>query len=180
MTIAVMDAINHASPTHSDLVCDLKLLRAKGLLRIRALELPALGRAAQLASFARHPSDPTAVELLLRRAVDALGDEEPGLAAQYLFGLVQGTVGRRPTDLRQRAAAEYGLAPETFRKEPERLLVGRIADEILRLLPLDPKVSRPDAMSSQEPRRPLGLGRDGHLLRASALRLLSVRSAPTS
>ncbi len=75
-------------------------------------------------------------------AVAALGEEEAGRAAQYLFGLVHGTAGRRPTDLREAAAREFGgLSPETFRKRQEPLLLGRIADEIL--LPLQTPTRHP-------------------------------------
>jgi O-acetyl-ADP-ribose deacetylase (regulator of RNase III) len=122
-------------PRHEELTRELRLLREKGILRLRRITLPALDAAAQAAGFATEPGDARAIELLLRRAVQTLGDEEPGQAAQYLFGLVQGTAGRRPTDLRERAARCYGLAPETFRKEPERLLIDRIAQEILLLCP---------------------------------------------
>jgi hypothetical protein len=65
---------------------------------LRVLDLPALYRATVLTGLSTSDGpDPPQAEQLLRRAVQALGDEEPGLAAQYLFGLVQGTVGRRPT-----------------------------------------------------------------------------------
>lgn len=122
-------------PGHDELARDLRVLRERGLLRLRRLSLPALSAAAEAAGLAVGPEDARAVEVLLRRAVEALGDEEPGQAAQYLFGLVQGTAGRRPTDLRERAAGIYGLAAETFRKDPERLLIERIAQEILLLCP---------------------------------------------
>ena len=112
-------------PEHEELVRELKLLRERGIWRLRRLSLPALDAAARAARLATEPDDARAIELLLRRAVDTLGDEEPGQAAPYLFGLVQGTAGRRPTDLRERAARCYGLSPETFREEPERLLIDR-------------------------------------------------------
>ncbi len=125
-----------ALPAHADLVADLRRLREKGLIRLRAVPVPALEQATQVVgadtATAGAPM-PTLVEELLRAAVAALGTEEIGTAAAYLFGLVQGTVGRAPTDLRERAAQEYGLSAETFRKEPERLLVARVADEILLL-----------------------------------------------
>lgn len=121
-------------PLHAHLARDLRLLREKGLIRLRALDVPALHAAARVAGLTASPDpDPPAVEQLLRRAVQALGDEEPGRAAQYLFGLVQGTIGRRTTDLRERAAGIYGLSVETFRKSHERLLVERVAEEILHL-----------------------------------------------
>ena len=122
-------------PAHDEIVRDLKLLRERGLIRLRGLDLPALYRATVLTGLSTGDGpDPPQAEQLLRRAVKALGDEEPGLATQYLFGLVQGTVGRRPTDLRERAAQVYGrLSAETFRKDAEKRLIERVAEEILRL-----------------------------------------------
>jgi hypothetical protein len=134
-----------ATPTHADLVEDLRRMRSKGLLGLRDLTLPALRAAAGVV----HDRDPETIDAsmledLVRTAVAALGQEEPGTAAQYLFGLVQGTAGRRPVDLRERAANEYGLSVETFRKEPERRLIARVADEIIRLcLPAARAADRP-------------------------------------
>lgn len=140
-------------PSHDDLVRELRQLREKGLIRLRHLDLPALAAAAQQAAGPDGAvSGPLAVELLLRRAVDALGGDTWGTAAEYLFGLVRGTLGWRTRDLRDRAAREYGVTPETFRKEPESLLIGRIADEILLLAVTGPagrgEVHRPDATST--------------------------------
>jgi hypothetical protein len=119
-------------PSHDELLADLRELRLKGLIRLRQLGLPALTRAMREVHGAGVP-EPSGVERLLRDAVAELGDEEPGLAAQYLFGLIQGTIGRSPSDLRERAAREFGLSSETFRKKQERQILERIADEILML-----------------------------------------------
>jgi hypothetical protein len=125
---------SNAPPSHADLVEDLRRMRAKGLLGLRDLTLPALTAAAGIVHGQGPGSmDASLLEDVVRQAVDALGHEEPGMAAQYLFGLVQGTAGRRPVDLRERAATEYGLTVETFRKDPERRLIARVADEIIRL-----------------------------------------------
>jgi O-acetyl-ADP-ribose deacetylase (regulator of RNase III) len=123
-----------ALPAHAAVVKDLRLLRGKGLIRLRVLDLPALRLAARL-SGASGPGgdDATGVEVLLRESVDALGGDDMGKAAEYLFGLVRGTIGRRPTYLRERAADCYGMTPETFRKEPERLLIAQVAEEILKI-----------------------------------------------
>ena len=123
-----------ATPSHADLVEDLRRLRSVGLFRLRGLTLPALTAAAGVVNGQDLDSiDTWMLEDVVRRAVGALGGEEPGTAAQYLFGLVQGTAGRRPVDLRERAATEFGLSAETFRKEPERRLIARVADEIIQL-----------------------------------------------
>jgi O-acetyl-ADP-ribose deacetylase (regulator of RNase III) len=124
----------YACPGHGELVTDLRELRRRGLIRIRSLSLPALALAARGAGLARSDAEAyVGVEPLVRRAVDAMDGDDAGRATQYLFGLVQGTVGRPTKELRERAAAVYKLQPETFRKDRERLLIGRVADEILLL-----------------------------------------------
>jgi hypothetical protein len=125
--------VESPAPTYDDLVIDLKVLREKGLIRLRALRLPALQQAARACGESeqeRH--DPPAIETMLRRAVDQLGGEL-GEACGYLFGLVPGTRGWKPTDLRERAASLYNMQPETFRKEPEQLHVGQVAEQVLQL-----------------------------------------------
>lgn len=123
-----------APPTHEALVADLKVLREKGLVRLRALHLPALQQAARASGVSEQAQhDPPAIEALLRKAVEQLGGDVMGDAAEYLFGLVRGTIGWKPKDLRERAASFYNLTPDTFRKEPESLIVGQLAEEILKL-----------------------------------------------
>ncbi len=120
-------------PSHEDLVVDLKLLREKGLIRLRTLHLPVLQQAALACGESeREQHDPPAIESMLRRAVDQLGGEM-GEACGYLFGLVAGTRGWKPKDLRERAASLYNQQPETFRKEPEQLHIGQVAEAILKL-----------------------------------------------
>jgi len=120
-------------PAFEDVVRELRTVREKGLVRLRALELPALHQAARAAGRQVDEPDPQAVEALLREAVDALGGDTLGDAAEYLFGLVRGTVGWRPRDRRERAAKIVGLSVESFRKEPESLLLSRVAEEVLRI-----------------------------------------------
>jgi O-acetyl-ADP-ribose deacetylase (regulator of RNase III) len=123
-----------ALPAHAAVVNDLRLLRGKGLIRLRALDLPALRLAARLSGASGPGGDDfTGIEFLLRESVAALGGDDMGRAAEYLFGLVRGTIGRRPTYLRERAADCYGMTPETFRKEPERLLIAQVAEEMLKI-----------------------------------------------
>jgi O-acetyl-ADP-ribose deacetylase (regulator of RNase III) len=120
-------------PAFEDLVRELRIVREKGLVRLRTLDLPALHQAARTAGRDVGEPDPQAVEALLREAVDALGGDTLGEAAAYLFGLVRGTVGWRPRDRRERAASIVGLSVESFRKQPESLLLSRLAEEILRI-----------------------------------------------
>lgn len=121
-------------PTFEALTGDLKTLRERGLVRLRGLGLDALQRAARAAGYsALQDADPPAQESLVRDAVARLGDGFAGQAAEYLFGLVRGTAGWKPKDLRERAASFYGVTGETFRKEPERLLIGQVAEQVLNI-----------------------------------------------
>jgi hypothetical protein len=125
--------VNSRAPDYEDVVADLKLLREKGLIRLRTLHLPALQRAAQACGESEQAGfDPPAIESMLRRAVEQLGGELAE-ACCYLFGLVPGTRGWKPKDLRERAASLYQMQPETFRKEPEQLHIGQVAEKILQL-----------------------------------------------
>jgi hypothetical protein len=125
-------------PEHDDLAQDLRRLREKGLLRIRDLDLPALDAIAGHVADPSARSGPRAIEHLLRHAAERLGDDEFGDAARCLFGLVQGTIGHKPTDLRERAAAMFALSAETFRKDKERVIIARLADELLTLAVEEP------------------------------------------
>jgi hypothetical protein len=121
------------APSYDDLVADLKVLREKGLIRLRTLHLPALQQAAQACGESEQEQhDPPAIESMLRRAVEQLGGELEEACA-YLFGLVPGTRSWKPKDLRERAASLYNLQPETFRKDREQLHVGQLAEQILKL-----------------------------------------------
>jgi hypothetical protein len=121
------------APSYDDLVLELKILREKGLIRLRSLHLPALQQAAQACGESEQEQhDPPAIESMLRRAVEQLGGEMEE-ACGYLFGLVPGTRGWKPKDLRERAASLYNMQPETFRKEPEQLHIGQLAEQVLRL-----------------------------------------------
>lgn len=86
-----MPAENRA-PTHAELVADLRLVRERGLGRIRHYRTPALTVAGQLYGA---PVDdtlwPATVEALLREAVKQVGGGRSGEAASYSLGLVQGT-----------------------------------------------------------------------------------------
>jgi tetratricopeptide (TPR) repeat protein len=125
-------------PGHQELAHDLRRLREKGLLRIRELQLPALEAVAHAVGVAGRRPAPRAIEHLLRQACNGFGEDDFGSAVRILFGLVQGTIGHRPTDLRERAAGVFNLSSETFRKGRERLIIARLADELLALVDQSP------------------------------------------
>ncbi|HEX3957275.1 MAG TPA: hypothetical protein VHZ03_11665 [Trebonia sp.] len=121
------------APSYDSLVADLRVLREKGLIRLRGLRLPALQQAALASGESEQEDhDPPAIEALLRRAAELLGGEL-GEACGYIFGLIPGTRGWKPKDLRGRAASLYNMQPETFRKEPEQLHIGQLAEQVLQL-----------------------------------------------
>lgn len=125
--------VESQAPGYGDLVADLKLLREKGLIRLRSLHLPALQLAARACGESdQDQHDPSAIESMLQRAVGQLGGEMAEACA-YLLGLVPGSRGWKPKDLRERAASLYNMRPETFRKEPEQLHIGQVAEQVLRL-----------------------------------------------
>ena len=117
-----------------DIVTDLRLLRERGLVRIRHTELSALRLAADRAP-AVPPGEagPRAIEALLRAAVANLGDGPLGVAAAHTFGLNRGARDSPAQDRRRRAAQAYRVSVERFRKHHERVVIEQVAEEILEL-----------------------------------------------
>lgn len=127
--------VEDRSPSHGDLVADLRLVRVKGLGYLRRYSTPALTVACQLYGASvddRHW--PAAVEALLREAVKQVGGGRPGEAASYSFGLVQGTRLWNATARRKAAAKAQGVSVERFRKGYEGVLVEQVAEGVLALL----------------------------------------------
>lgn len=124
-------------PAAADIVADLRLLRERGLVRIRHTELTALRRAVSLSpavlADGQEGSGPRAVEALLRAAVANLGGGQLAAAAEHTFGLNRGGRDRPAQDRRQRAAQEYGVSQERFRKYHERVVIEQVAEEVLEL-----------------------------------------------
>jgi O-acetyl-ADP-ribose deacetylase (regulator of RNase III) len=117
-----------------DVVADLRLLRERGLTRIRHTELATLRLAAERAPILPAGElSPPAVEVLLRAAVENLGEGSLAAAAAHTFGLNRGARDRPAQDRRRRAAQEYGVSVERFRKHHERVVIEQVAEEILKL-----------------------------------------------
>jgi O-acetyl-ADP-ribose deacetylase (regulator of RNase III) len=117
-----------------DIVADLRLLRERGLVRIRHTELPALRRAAGRAlDDPPGETGPRAVEALLRSAIARLGDGPLGSAAAHTFGLNLGARDSPAADRRRQAAQAYRVSVERFRKYHERVVIEQVAEEILEL-----------------------------------------------
>jgi len=117
-------------PTHAEILRALKALRARGLPGCRDIQIDALWRVVESV----RPSaggDPVALHETLGDAIDDMPVGDLRTAAGYLFGLAQGTHGKRPTDLRKLAAAVYGVALETFARNQEKLVLSTVADRLL-------------------------------------------------
>lgn len=123
------------SPTHSELVADLRIVREKGLGSLRHYATPALTVACALYGAAANDTHrPAAIEALLRQAVKRVGGGKSGDATSYTFGLIQGTKLWSSTDRRKAAAKAQGVSVERFRKGYEGVLINQMAEGILTLL----------------------------------------------
>lgn len=121
-------------PDVEDIVADLKVLRERGLVRLRHTDLPALRLAAGRANIgAAAAGGPGSPEALLRAAVDNIGGGSLGAAAERTFGLGRGARDRPAQDRRRSAAMVYGVSVERFRKHHERVVLEQVAEEILKL-----------------------------------------------
>ncbi|WP_074999853.1 macro domain-containing protein [Streptomyces qinglanensis] len=140
------------APDEASLHSDLKEVRRAGLVRLRGRTLPALESAAAMAATgARTPG--AAVEELLRLAVARLDAGTLRTAAEYTLGLAQGTRDWPAASRRARAALVYGVSIERFRKDHEVMVLGQVAEHIVRL------VSQPAAGAAGAPAaRAAGVG----------------------
>jgi len=121
-------------PGFESILADLRVLRERGLVRLRHSDLAELGRAAAYSSvLAAAGGGPGAVEALLRAAVDNLGEGSLGAAATVSFGLARGSRDQPAQDRRRRAALVYGVSVERFRKHHEKVVLEQVAEEILKL-----------------------------------------------
>ncbi|MFE4856934.1 hypothetical protein [Streptomyces sp. NPDC056670] len=134
--------VDYASVVH-----ELKEVRRAGMVRLRELRLPALTEAASAGLTPDGPavSGPSAVavERLLRLAVDRLGGGSLQEAAEYTLGTAPGTRDWPGSDRRRRAAGVYGVSVERFRKHQEGVVLGQIAEQILRLCGEAPPTESP-------------------------------------
>ncbi|MDQ1084684.1 MULTISPECIES: hypothetical protein [Microbacterium] len=120
------------TPTFDEVLEDVLQVRALGIGRLRALQPQALRRMAVLCDLTDGAdAEPAPIVRLLRNAVDALGGGSLQEAAEYSLGLYPGTALWSSGQRRKSAAEQYGLVAETFRKKPERELLGQVVEAIL-------------------------------------------------
>jgi hypothetical protein len=129
-------AVQPDTPALEDVVADLRVLRERGLVRIRHSDLPALDRAAaRTEALGAAGGGPGAVEALVRTAVENLGEGSLGAAASATFGLARSARDKPAQDRRRQAAVLYHVSVERFRKHHERVVLEQVAEEILKLCP---------------------------------------------
>lgn len=122
------------TPLFEDVVADLKKVREKSLGAVRRLNLPALHAATLAAGISSSElHEPAAVEELLRKAVGHLGGGSFQESAEYTFGLVPGYKVSPATERRRQAAKAMNVAPDTFRKDGEKLAIEQVAEGVLAL-----------------------------------------------
>lgn len=102
-------------------------------MRLRGRELPALESAAQTVTAPGARAPGAAVETLLRLALARLDAGTLRTAAEYTLGLAQGTRDWPGSSRRARAASVYGVSVERFRKDHEVMVLGQVAEHVLRL-----------------------------------------------
>ncbi|MCL8014253.1 hypothetical protein [Streptomyces sp. AS02] len=125
--------MSSSPPDHASLLAELRKVRLTGLVRLRGRPLPALEAAAEAVTGSAARTPGAAVEALLRLAVSHLDAGTLRTAAEYTLGLAQGTRDWPASSRRDRAASVYGVSIERFRKEHEVMVLGEVAEHILRL-----------------------------------------------
>ncbi|MCX4539673.1 hypothetical protein [Streptomyces sp. NBC_01565] len=121
-------------PDHGAVLAEVREVRRAGIVRLRELRLPVL-TGMSVGPGEGSPGEPRfpAVERLLRTAVAAMGGGTLQEAAEYSLGLAQGTRDWPPADRRRRAAQVYGVSVERFRKNQELMVLGQVAEQLVRL-----------------------------------------------
>lgn len=137
-------------PSLEEIIADLRVLRERGLVRLRHTDLAHLSRAAAHSSvLAAAAGEPRAEEALVRAAVENLSGGCLGAAAAATFGLAPGARDMPAQDRRRRAALVYGVSIERFRKHHERIVIEQVAEEILKLCLISDVPSGSDSASAE-------------------------------
>ncbi|MET9604373.1 hypothetical protein ABZZ17_04805 [Streptomyces sp. NPDC006512] len=120
-------------PDYGAVLAEVREVRRAGIVRLRELGIPVLtGLSAGPGEGS--PGEPhfPAVERLLRTAVASMGGGTLQEAAEYSLGLARGTRDWPPADRRRRAAQVYGVSVERFRKHHELMVLGQVAEQVVR------------------------------------------------
>ncbi|MFD6936073.1 hypothetical protein ACFWAP_07975 [Streptomyces goshikiensis] len=166
-------------PDHGAVLAEVREVRRAGIVRLRELRLPVLtGMSASPGEGS--PGEPRfpAVERLLRTAVAAIGGGTLQEAAEFSLGLAQGTRDWPPADRRRRAAQVYGVSVERFRKNQELMVLGQVAEQLVRLASGAP--AQPPATGAAAPAADAGTAPADGSAPASALTSASATSEPSA
>jgi hypothetical protein len=101
-------------PTVKELIGDLREVYLNGIGRSRSADLPALRKAAGLATV--HGEEPLTLRQLLQRSHEHLGSGPTADSAAHLWELAQGSRGKRAPERREDAAEAFGRSDDRFRK----------------------------------------------------------------
>ncbi|WP_405731942.1 hypothetical protein OG885_16900 [Streptomyces sp. NBC_00028] len=121
-------------PDHGAVLAEVRKVRRAGVVRLRALDVPALAGAARELPRGDGESPGGPVEKVLRLAVSRIGGGTLQTAAEYSLGLAQGTRDWPAADRRRRAAQVYGVSVERFRKHHELMVLGQVAEQVVQLV----------------------------------------------
>ncbi|MGW6673174.1 hypothetical protein ACWGBU_33470, partial [Streptomyces vinaceus] len=120
-------------PDYGEVLAEVREVRRAGIVRLRELRLPVLtGMSAGPGEAGSAQPHFTSIERLLRTAVAGLGGGTLQEAAEYSLGLARGTRDWPPADRRRRAAQVYGVSVERFRKHQELMVLGQVAEQLVR------------------------------------------------
>ncbi|MGW6054279.1 macro domain-containing protein [Streptomyces sp. NPDC055189] len=122
------------TPDHASILREIREVRRIGLVRLRGRTLPHLESAAQAVAEEGSRARGASIEALLRRAVALLDAGTLRTAAEYTLGLAQGTRDWPASSRRARAASLYGVSVERFRKDHEMMVLGQVAEHVVRLV----------------------------------------------
>ncbi|MFE7302424.1 macro domain-containing protein [Streptomyces sp. NPDC057579] len=122
------------TPDHASVLHEIREVRRIGLVRLRGRSLPHLESAAEAVAEEGSRIRGATVEALLRRAVSLLDAGTLRTAAEYTLGLAQGTRDWPASSRRARAASLYGVSVERFRKDHEVMVLGQVAEHVVRLV----------------------------------------------
>ena len=140
-------------PDFDTVVEELREIRERGLVSLRRVQPLALTAiAAHAGLLTDDDAAPAAIEDLLRQAAEIFEDGADRDVAEFTFGLVQGWRMRPASARRQRAAEEYGISADSFRKDPERAVVEQMAEGVMAIARAASRQSRPRS-SVSSPRR---------------------------
>ncbi|MEU3573602.1 macro domain-containing protein [Kitasatospora sp. NPDC036755] len=121
-------------------MAELRQVRRAGVVRLRDLELPALGRiAARVGTTGGRSSRAAAIEAVLRLALSRIEAGTLQEAAGFSLGLARGTRDWAAADRRRRAADVYRVSVERFRKYHEVVLLGQLSQQLAELAARSPE-----------------------------------------